>query len=111
MGKCLSPFIDEIFGLLLVHITSPRIQKKVKPDLVACIGEIAFALGNSFNTYTTGVLKVFQKVAQNISNQTNKAKQGEHVDMRFSFKMAESLLMSISSIIQAVNSKGKLSKN
>lgn len=50
------PFTDEVMQILLSHLQNDQIELSVKPHIIACMGDIALALGPVFERYVQFIL-------------------------------------------------------
>merc|ERR1719201_2544948 len=62
-GKVL-PYCDEILGLLLKNLQSPKLNRNVKPPILSCFGDIALAVGAHFEKYMTVTMSMLQQASQ-----------------------------------------------
>lgn len=104
----LSPHADELYGQLISLLTSSHVKKKVKPQIIYCLGDICWALGSGLVQYYECVMCCFRTVAKNIMMDIKKESRAPHaaavrkVDMKFTWSMTQSLLVALSCATQAI---------
>lgn len=64
LGEKLNPICDDVVTLLLQHLQDPTISKTIRPDFIACFGDIALAIGPQFEKYLKYVSNVLKKASE-----------------------------------------------
>lgn len=60
----MEPYCDRIVTVLLQDISSRELNMRVKPSIISCMGDIALAIGPSFERYVGVVAKMLLEAAQ-----------------------------------------------
>jgi importin subunit beta-1 len=58
-----APYCDEIVSLLLQDLQNPLLHRNVKPPILSCFGDIAFAIGQEFLKYLDIVMNMLQQAS------------------------------------------------
>jgi len=57
------PFADEFVMYLLSALSSPELDRTVKPPIITCFGDIALAISGKFERYFSHVMPILQQVS------------------------------------------------
>lgn len=100
-GKML-PFCDDIVTLLLRNLQNPRLNRAVKPPILAVFGDIALAIGGHFQKYLPVVMTMLQQAGQIRTPDTDDEDLNEYVE-----KLRAGILDAYTMIVQGLNGDGK----
>lgn len=64
MGAEISPYCDEFVGLLMQDLQKPDLDRNIKPHIIACLADIALAVGGYFDRYLTYVMMTLIQASQ-----------------------------------------------
>lgn len=64
IGAAFAPWGDEVMGILLRHLQNPSIERTLKAHIIACIGDIALAVGGYFERYMQYVIPMLRQASQ-----------------------------------------------
>jgi len=64
IGEKIAPYCDEILNLLLQNLRHTALNRDVKPPILSCFGDIAFAIGGHFEKYLAITMQVLQQASQ-----------------------------------------------
>lgn len=56
VGQLFQPWGDEVMKILLGHLSNASVERTVKAHIIACIGDIALAIGGHFDRYLSFVI-------------------------------------------------------
>jgi len=69
IGDKIAPYCDEIINLLLQNLRHASLNRDVKPPILSCFGDIAFAIGGHFDKYLPIVMEVLNQASQTTVDQ------------------------------------------
>ena len=58
LGKKILPFCDEILTILYQLVNDANVNRKLKPGIIQCFGDLALATEGSFERYLPHVVQV-----------------------------------------------------
>jgi len=104
VGEQIAPHCDQIVRYLFADVESHAVSRNVKPAILSVFGEIALAIGASFETYLPVVMQLLQQAATLGSGSRDTAgfEMLDYVD-----SLNEGILEAYSGIILGMKSAGK----
>ncbi|KAG5183553.1 armadillo-type protein [Tribonema minus] len=96
-------YSDEIVRCLLHNLQNPTINRHVKPPVLACLGDIALAVGGGFDKYVDVTVNMLLQ-AQTVCSSIPPDEDEDMVD--YINQLRESILEAYSGIIQGLNDNG-----
>eukprot|EP00755_Sulcionema_specki_P026763 Sspe_Gene.16208::Locus_5709_Transcript_1_1_Confidence_1.000_Length_2838::g.16208::m.16208/K14293/KPNB1, IPO1; importin subunit beta-1 len=66
LGASLQPYCNDIVGILLENLKSKDLSMDVKPKIISCFGDIAFAIDEHFVAYLPRVMSVIHIAVQTV---------------------------------------------
>ncbi|KAG8860622.1 karyopherin beta [Serendipita sp. 411] len=101
LGELSTAYCDMFMTVLLENLTSPHLDKMVKISIVACFGDIAMAIGPSFEPYLGATMAVLRQAGE----QKVDAKDYETFD--YYSQLREALLEAYTGIVTGLKSTDK----
>ncbi|CAM9669741.1 unnamed protein product, partial [Discosporangium mesarthrocarpum] len=96
------PYTDMIMTLLLQNLENASINRNVKPPVLACLGDIALAIGPGFQAYLQVTMNMLEQAQQ--ACRVSEGQDEEMVDYINSLR--EGVLEAYSGIAQGLNEQG-----
>lgn len=108
VGEQIAPHCDQIVRYLFADVESPTVSRMVKPAILAVFGEIALAIGATFESYLPVVMQLLQQAA---TLGTGSARNGRDFSgfemMDYLDSLNEGILEAYSGIILGLKAAGK----
>uniref|UniRef100_A0A0G4HGA9 Importin N-terminal domain-containing protein n=1 Tax=Chromera velia CCMP2878 TaxID=1169474 RepID=A0A0G4HGA9_9ALVE len=64
LGSKMTPFIEPLVTQLYNNLQNPAVDRRIKPNMMICFGDIALAAGENFEKYLQAVDYILQEAAQ-----------------------------------------------
>lgn len=103
LGPKVALWGDEVMAILLRHLTNGSIERTVKSHIIACIGDIALAVGGWFDRYMQYVIPML-KQASGITFPAD----ADYEDLDYMQKLRESIIQAYSGILLGLKSENKV---
>mmetsp|Transcript_6215 Transcript_6215/g.9298 ORF Transcript_6215/g.9298 Transcript_6215/m.9298 type:complete len:858 (-) Transcript_6215:252-2825(-) len=97
-------YSDDIVRSLLHNLRNPNINRHVKPPVLACLGDIALAVGGNFDKYLDVTVNMLLQ-AQNVCASLSPDEDDDTID--YINQLRQSILEAYSGIIQGLNDASK----
>jgi importin subunit beta-1 len=97
-------YSDDIVRCLLQNLQNASINRNVKPPVLACLGDIALAVGGNFEKYLDITMSMLLQ-AQNVCSVINN--DGDDEFLEYINQLREGILEAYSGIIQGLNDGNK----
>jgi importin subunit beta-1 len=97
----LAPYCDEIMTILLANLQNPEVERIVKPHIIACLGDIALAVGGWFDRYLPYVMNMLIQASQ------LKFELVSLDDFEYLQRLRESILEAYTGILQGLGGDNK----
>lgn len=97
------PFCDGIMTQILKDLSSSQLHRSVKPPMFSCFGDIALAIGESFDKYLLYAMPMLQSAA----DLTVRVPAGDEEMLEFTNQLRNGILEAYSGILQGFKSSAK----
>ena len=104
VGEQIAPHCDQIIRYLFTDVESTTVSRMVKPSILSVFGEIALAIGATFEGYLQVVMQLLQQAAQ-LGSATREQNGFEFLD--YIDSLNEGILEAYSGIILGLKGAGK----
>ena len=104
VGEQIAPHCDQIIRYLFTDVDSTAVSRNVKPAILAVFGEIALAIGASFEGYLPVIMQLLQQAAE-LGSSTRDQSGFEMLD--YIDSLNEGILEAYSGIILGLKGAGK----
>jgi importin subunit beta-1 len=103
LGKKILPFCDDILTILYQLVNDQNVNRKLKPGIIQCFGDIALATEGQFERYLPHVVQVLQQAS---AAQMDPGASGEWAE--YISELQENVLDSYTGIIHGLKGENKL---
>lgn len=99
----MAPYCDALMTILTENLQSPTLHRDVKPVIISCFGDIALAIGGSFDKYLNVVMQTLNSAFQTTTAETS----GDYELEDFYFVLRESILEAFVGVVQGIKASQK----
>ncbi|EME28196.1 protein transporter [Galdieria sulphuraria] len=99
------PYADDIVMYLLSALSSPELDRTVKPPIITCFGDIALAISGKFERYFSHVMPILQQAAQ--ASLAVHVSEDDFDTQDWVIELRESILQTCTSIIQGLKTDNR----
>lgn len=79
----IGPYVDEILAILFAHLNSQEVPRKLKPQIINTIGDVALVVGDAFEKHLAATRAMFAQAMRTSAVQAQALRQSDSGDDEF----------------------------